>query len=68
LRCGLRKRFGRALGPLLQRPATHVVTDLGMSPLCERHLRASQLNAMEPLDPHGAASWEVWNPNAPPHD
>jgi len=30
---------------------THVVTDLGMSPLCESYLRADQLNAMEPFYP-----------------
>lgn len=29
----------------------HVVTDLGMSPLCESYLRADQLNAMEPFYP-----------------
>ena len=30
---------------------THVVTDLGMSPLCESYLRGDQLNAMEPFYP-----------------
>src|SRR5467141_4863116 len=30
---------------------THIVTDLGMSPLCESYLRADQLNAMEPFYP-----------------
>lgn len=30
---------------------THVVTDLGMSPLCESYLRADQLNDMEPFYP-----------------
>ncbi len=32
-------------------PLTHVVTDLGMSPLCESYLRADQLNGMEPFYP-----------------
>src|SRR6267142_4359065 len=30
---------------------THIVTDLGMSPLCESYLRSDQLNAMEPFYP-----------------
>jgi len=37
----------RACGATLQ----HVVTDLGMSPLCESYLRADQLNDMEPFYP-----------------
>jgi SAM-dependent methyltransferase len=32
-------------------PLRRVVTDLGMSPLCESYLRADQLNAMEPFYP-----------------
>jgi SAM-dependent methyltransferase len=32
-------------------PLVHIVTDLGMSPLCESYLRADQLNAMEPFYP-----------------
>jgi hypothetical protein len=32
-------------------PLGHLVTDLGMSPLCESYLRADQLNQMEPFYP-----------------
>ena len=32
-------------------PLAHVVTDLGMSPLCESYLEASQLDEMEPFYP-----------------
>ncbi len=32
-------------------PLSHTLVDLGMSPLCERFLRADQLNQMEPFYP-----------------
>jgi C-methyltransferase C-terminal domain/Putative zinc binding domain/Methyltransferase domain len=32
-------------------PLEHTVVDLGMSPLCERYLRADELNRMEPFYP-----------------
>ena len=32
-------------------PLRHLVTDLGMSPLCESYLAADQLNRMEPFYP-----------------
>jgi hypothetical protein len=32
-------------------PLTHVFVDLGMSPLCQTHIAAAQLNAMEPFYP-----------------
>src|SRR5437763_13873969 len=32
-------------------PLTHTFVDLGVSPLCERFLRAEQLNEMEPFYP-----------------